>query len=716
MLFTKLLVLAAVRTAAACAGAGGTPITLSVPSQHATIQLAVTAAEADTSSSDIVIDIAAGDHDHTGAAVAISWSHGCTRKLTISGPASGPLARLLGGSTVSHSALTSGDSNYASIPTAMRSSVRVATLTSMQLGLTGGLSSVEGEMVQNLKVTEAVEAANSAAEPFLAGRPLWTAQWPNRIASPPANTTAFTWTRAAGAQVIQATNGDTRTVSFPFVASEAPFAAWTDWDDVYGLGFWEVDWAEGYLPIAFDSDVANSLELTFPTDGPEFEMSKVEAGARFAVLNSFDALDAEGEYVLKRNTLASASASPSASSATLYFIPPAASSASSTELVMSANSGGIFTIDSARGVTIENLSLEATRGAAIEVSDSNDVTLNNLIFANIGHNGITASGYRILVSRCKFTSMGRRAISIDGGVRATLTSGGNQIFANEISESPRRSLHYAEALELGGVGVIARRNLIYNSPSAIMEMTGNDHIVEYNVIHHVALDSFDTGAIHWAAYSPAVWGYTFNYNVMAYVGYKENPCSASTSCLVAGIYADDGSFGFEARGNVFYMPEPASRSWPASHSADWYSESVNTMGIFVNGGSRNTIEQNLVIGSKYLYGSSGGFLVVGGTGAAPPIASNSAFWTDITTYNWNTPGSVFYEAYPKMRTLRGPPVDTTTCNADPTCAAAPFGESVANNIGLDLTSAKGFELSSDLEYAGVTVPTYHDDHHQQQQQ
>jgi hypothetical protein len=46
------------------------------------------------------------------------------------------------------------------------------------------------------------------------------------------------------------------------------------------------------------------------------------------------------------------------------------------------------------------------------------------------------------------------------------------------------------------------------------------------------------------------------------------------------------------------------------------------VGIFVNGGSRNTVYNNLVVGAQYLYSSTGGFLVEAGTAqgyhAAPP--------------------------------------------------------------------------------------------------
>ena len=128
--------------------------------------------------------------------------------------------------------------------------------------------------------------------------------------------------------------------------------------------------------------------------------------------------------------------------------------------------------------------------------------------------------------------------------------------------SPRRSLHYCECFNLGGVGILVHGNLVRASPSAIMEISGNDHIFEYNVLHHVALDTFDTGAIHWAAYDPSMWGFIFRYNLFYKIGYKDNPCSAATSCLLAGIYADDGSYGFTAHGNVFWLPEP--EVWVAS--------------------------------------------------------------------------------------------------------------------------------------------------------
>lgn len=214
-------------------------------------------------------------------------------------------------------------------------------------------------------------------------------------------------------------------------------------------------------------------------------MQSVQEGSRYVVLNSFDALDAEGEYVLKRNALSAASRNPSmASGARLYFIPPVGSEAA--EMLVSVNDRALITLSSAQGVTISNLTLEATRGSAMSIESSQDCAVLGVVFNAIGTSGIAdGDGTNLHVNHSTFRHMGRRAVSLTGGVRSSLTPSGNIIANNQISESPRRSLHYGEAIELSGVGNLATSNLIFNSPSAVFELTGNDHIIELNLIHHV---------------------------------------------------------------------------------------------------------------------------------------------------------------------------------------------------------------------------------------
>ena len=178
------------------------------------------------------------------------------------------------------------------------------------------------------------------------------------------------------------------------------------------------------------------------------------------------------------------------------------------------------------------------------------------------------------------------------------------------------------------------------------------------------------------------FGYQFIGNFIYKVGFKPGPCSVETSCLLAGIYADDGSFGFTASHNVFWMPQPdrSPATW-GTGQADWFAEEVNVMGVFVNAGSRNIVRDNLVIESGSLYGSSGGFLTDGGTGANPPVASSSNFWEEMRSVQWNQPP--FSTAYPALARM------SDSCPANcidiGTCPCAPFEETVGSNVGLDCT-------------------------------
>ena len=124
-----------------------------------------------------------------------------------------------------------------------------------------------------------------------------------------------------------------KTWRFPYMLqsrASVPFKDWTDWEDVVCLGFWTVDWFSAYAPCTksneqmtavIDDDgnegTLDALEMDLPTAlDNDAGLGDVNAGARFAVLNSYDGLDAPGEYVLKRSA---------GSKARLYFIPPTSS-------------------------------------------------------------------------------------------------------------------------------------------------------------------------------------------------------------------------------------------------------------------------------------------------------------------------------------------------------------------------------------------------------
>jgi len=148
---------------------------------------------------------------------------------------------------------------------------------------------------------------------------------------------------------------------------------------------------------------------------------------------------------------------------------------------------------------------------------------------------------------------------------------------------------------------------------------------------------FDTGAIHWAAFDQASAGYVFRHNFIHHVGYKSaSLCSTLTSCMLTGIYMDDGSFGTTVYGNVFWMQQPSRTPTPDMGDEWWFSDSITVIAMFENWGSGNFISNNLVVDSQHVLGSSGGFINSDGeTGASQnQIPSDSDFWANMGEYKW----------------------------------------------------------------------------------
>src|SRR6266851_907763 len=60
----------------------------------------------------------------------------------------------------------------------------------------------------------------------------------------------------------------------------------------------------------------------------------------------------------------------------------------------------------------------------------------------------------------------------------------------------RWSKCYVPAVLLDGVGLRASHNLIHDHPHCAILFNGNDHLIDFNEIHHIALETGDVGAIY----------------------------------------------------------------------------------------------------------------------------------------------------------------------------------------------------------------------------
>lgn len=125
---------------------------------------------------------------------------------------------------------------------------------------------------------------------------------------------------------------------------------------------------------------------------------------------------------------------------------------------------------------------------------------------------------------------------------------------------------YRPAIALNGVGNKARHNFIHDAPHQAIAFSGNDHLIEFNRIERVCLESNDAGAI----YSGRDWtwrGTIIRFNLFRdIVGFQNKGCM--------GVYLDDMLCGTTVFGNIF----------------------VNvTRAAFIGGGRDNIVENNVFV-------------------------------------------------------------------------------------------------------------------------
>jgi hypothetical protein len=122
------------------------------------------------------------------------------------------------------------------------------------------------------------------------------------------------------------------------------------------------------------------------------------------------------------------------------------------------------------------------------------------------------------------------------------------------------------------VGVRVAHNSIHHAPHTGILFYGNDHLFEYNSIHHVVQWSSDAGAI----YGGRDWGYR---GTMIRHNFIHHLHSAFPGSGQQGVYFDDCISGETVYGNVFYE--------------------IGCAGIQSGGGRDNIMTNNVFVKCQY---------------------------------------------------------------------------------------------------------------------
>lgn len=427
------------------------------------------------------------------------------------------------------------------------------------------------------------------------------------------------------------TNADWETMKFPRggtfeVSSDVVerVKSWEKSSDIWMFGYFQYDWADSTTPLAAVGD--NTLTTEYAS------VYGFKEGTPYYFFNVFEELDQEGEWYIDRDGLK------------LYFIPPEGFEQHPLEL--SLETGNLVTIDGAENVVFDGITFTGTRASAVK-GIGNNIVVRGCTIRNVGENAIELTGDRNRVEDNEITATGKGGVILTGGDRQTLQSSENVVSNNLIYDWSQVYRTYQAAVSLNGVGGTCSHNEIYDSPHEAITYTGNNHIIEYNVIHDVVLESSDAGAIY-AGRSWSSYGNVIRYNCIYNIG--------SGEFAPSGIYFDDALSGQEAYGN-FLLNIPGN-------------------GFLLGGGRDLKVENNLIVN------------------AATPIFYDDRAIAGIEDGGWfthaNTPDSTLWKsleevdihseawknAYPELADLS----DDFEHTDDPAFAANPAGSSVKNNV------------------------------------
>ncbi|HRR32947.1 MAG TPA: right-handed parallel beta-helix repeat-containing protein [Kiritimatiellia bacterium] len=374
-------------------------------------------------------------------------------------------------------------------------------------------------------------------ELFEDGQPLIPARWPN-------SGTVMTGT------VLDPTN-------FVFSFTSERLARWSQAKDIMANGYWYHLWAVCAVPVGADA-ATRTLTLKERPGG-----YGVRADHPFYVFNLLEEIDQPGEWYMDSET------------GKLYVWPTRHPWFST--LVLSRWDKPFIQADRVRDVIFHGLTFEYGQQHGLVLNGCVNVTVAGCVVRRLGGSAIIApNSANLKLYGNRLHTLGHTGMHVGGGNRRNLTSGQVQIENNEVHHFGRCSRTYNPAVLLEGCGARVAHNHFHHAPSSAMRIEGNDHLIEYNDVHHVVQESDDQGGIDmWG--NPAYRGVVIRFNRWRDIG-----GGAHVPCGQAGIRFDDAISGMLVYGNLF---ERASNG--------------HFGGVQIHGGHNNIIDNNLFIDCRY---------------------------------------------------------------------------------------------------------------------
>ena len=341
---------------------------------------------------------------------------------------------------------------------------------------------------------------------------------------------------------------------------------WRNLENIWLHGYPTRNWCDTYEQV-----LAIDLEKCEITTSETYDSKGVKegykAGQRYYFLNILEELDEPGEWYLDRHA------------GILYFWPP--SPIVQGAAVVSLLEAPMVALQDAEHITLRGLTLEVARGSGVKILGGHHNLIAGCTLRNLSTVGIAIGdmegGYRIYkddktdagtdngVVSCDIYNMGEYGIILGGGDRKTLEPGRNYAVNNHFHHFGRSVQTCRPAIFLNGVGQRVAHNLMHDAPHTAVFFNGNDHLIEFNEVHHVCLETGDAGAF----YIGRDW--TQRGSVVRYNYFHD---LTATMQDVMAVYLDDMACGTTVFGNIMCRVNHA---------------------VLVGGGRDNIVENNIFV-------------------------------------------------------------------------------------------------------------------------
>jgi Right handed beta helix region len=423
----------------------------------------------------------------------------------------------------------------------------------------------------------------SAMELFINGKGSHLSRWPNDSIVPVVNVLD---------KGSVAAEGDKGTRGGRFTYSGNHPSSWKNQEGIWIFGYFNYGWADDAIQLASIDTIEKVLATVQPHN---YGFSSGKKWNGWYAYNIPEELDEPGEYYIDRTE------------GILYFYNPG----KMEHLEVSVLKDPFITMNETSDITVNGIEFESARGAGIEIKSSSNCILKKCSFRNLGLYAVNISdnkdgavGTKNGLVDCSISQTGAGGVQLFGGDRRTLTAAGNFVENCSIHDFNRIVKTYCAGVQISGVANRISHCEIFDSPHVAILLSGNDHLIEYNDIHHVCQSTDDVGALYYGR-NPSERGIQVRTNYFHEIGLNHYNTSA--------IYHDDGACGMSVFGNILYK--------------------AGSMPSLIGGGSDNSYINNIFIDCPIGIHIDDRLL----NWARDMVAKGDVFDKDLTDINYSKP-------------------------------------------------------------------------------